>query len=216
MRVLLVDDDEVSSLALAAMLARRGYSVVTATNGDEAWEILQGDDPPPLVVLDWMMPGLDGPEVCRRVRATPGLRSLYVILLTSRDSSAHVVAGLRAGANDYVTKPFQNDELEARLNVGARMVQLQAELAQRVDELEGALAQVKQLHGLLPICCYCHKIRDDQNYWEQVDGYLTKHSDVRFSHGVCPECWNTQVQPQIDRCVAKGVDRTPAAYPSSI
>jgi sigma-B regulation protein RsbU (phosphoserine phosphatase) len=200
MRVLIADDDEVSNLALQGLLTRRGYGVTAAANGEEAWQILQGEDPPPLAVLDWMMPGLDGLELCRRVRATPKLRGLYLILLTSRDSSAHVVAGLRAGANDYVTKPFQNDELEARLNVGMRVVELQAELAQRVQELESALAQVKQLHTLLPICSYCKKIRDDQNYWEQVDGYLLKHSEIRFSHGVCPECWENVVKPEIEKC----------------
>lgn len=213
MRVLLADDDEVSILALQGLLTQRGFNVTTTTNGDEAWQILQGEDPPPLAVLDWMMPGLDGAEVCRRVRATPKLRGLYLILLTSRDSSAHVVAGLRAGANDYVTKPFQNDELEARLNVGRRVVELQAELAQRVQELENALAQVKQLQTLLPICSYCKKIRDDQNYWEQVDGYLLKHSEIRFSHGVCPECWETVVKPEIEKCKIGDLDGTSFAYP---
>ncbi len=200
MKILVADDDEVSCLALAALLTKRGYEVVTAADGDGAWRILERDDSPRLAVLDWMMPGLDGLEICRRIRATPRLKGMHLILLTSQDKHEHVLAGLRAGASDYMTKPFHNDELEARVNVGAQIIQLQAELARQVRDLEAALAQVKQLHGLLPICCYCHKVRDDQNYWDQVDAYLMKHSDVRFSHGVCPECWVKQVQPMLAEC----------------
>src|SRR5207244_3597988 len=112
-------------------------------------------DRPRLAILDWQMPGLDGPTVCRRVRAAPELKGLYLILLTARTERDDVLEGLRAGANDYVTKPFDPAELEARVNVGAEMVQLRDELAERVAELEKALADVKRLHGLLPICAYC-------------------------------------------------------------
>ncbi|MBN9519799.1 response regulator transcription factor [bacterium] len=196
MRILLADDDEVSRLALEAMLAKRGYEVTAVTDGAEAWAVLEGDDPPRLAVLDWMMPGLDGAEVCRRVRATPRLEGTYLLLLTSRDGQDHIVTGLRAGANDYVTKPFHNDELEARVNVGTQVVRLQAELSRRVNDLEAALAQVKQLQGLLPMCSYCKKVRDDANYWQQVEDYITTHSGAHCSHGVCPGCWEKVVRPQ--------------------
>jgi DNA-binding response OmpR family regulator len=205
MRILLADDDEVSCLVLGALLAKRGYEVVTVGDGEEAWRVLQGEDPPRLAILDWLMPGLDGIEVCRRVRATPRLKGLYLILLTSRDSQDHIVAGLRAGASDYVTKPFHNDELEARVHVGAQMIQLQAELAQRVQELESALAQVKQLQGLLPMCSYCKKIRNEANYWQRVEDYITAHSDARCSHGICPACWETVVKPELCK---QGLDRS--------
>jgi PleD family two-component response regulator len=197
LRILLADDDEVSCLALEALLVKRGYEVVTAADGNEAWEVLQGDDPPRIAVLDWMMPEVDGVDICRRVRATPRLKGTYLILLTSRDSREHVVAGLRAGASDYVTKPFHNDELEARVNVGAQVVHLQAELARRVQDLESALAQVKQLQGLLPMCSYCKKIRDEANYWQRVEDYITTHSDARCSHGICPTCWESVVRPEL-------------------
>jgi DNA-binding response OmpR family regulator len=188
MRILIADDDEVSLLALEAMLGKRGHTVVAAGDGQEAWQMLQQDDPPPVVILDWMMPGLDGVDVCRRVRAEPRLKSLYLMLLTSRGSHEHVLEGLRAGANDYVTKPFAADELEARVNVGIEVVRLHEELRARVRDLEAALTNVKQLQGLLPICCYCKKIRDDHNYWQQLEGYISRHSDARFSHGICPDC----------------------------
>src|SRR5712692_7870638 len=113
MRILIADDDDVSRLTLSAMLTKRGYDIVAVANGGEAWQALQVEDAPKLAILDWMMPELDGVEVCRRVRAVPQLKTAYLILLTSRDSKEFLLEGLRAGANDYVTKPFDRDELEA-------------------------------------------------------------------------------------------------------
>lgn len=197
MKVLLADDDLVSRCMLEATLASWGYHPVTAADGLEAWNLLQSPTAPPLAVLDWMMPGLDGIEVCRRLRATAAPQPTYVILLTARDAKADVVRGLEAGANDYVTKPFDRDELQARLKVGRTVVELQRSLAARVRELEEALTQVKQLRGLLPICCYCKKIRDDQNYWQRVETYFTQHADVAFSHGICPDCMSRVVEPQL-------------------
>jgi phosphoserine phosphatase RsbU/P len=196
MRILIADDDDVSRLELAALLCRHGHEVVAVSDGTAAWEVLQGEDPPRLAVLDWLMEKMDGVEVCRRVRACPGLRNTYLILLTSRGDREHILAGLHAGANDYVTKPFDRSELLARVHVGAQMITVQAELAARVRELEDALAQVKQLQGLLPICSYCKSIRDDKNYWHEVDTYVRSHSEAEFSHGICPGCWEKVVRPQ--------------------
>jgi phosphoserine phosphatase RsbU/P len=188
MRVLIADDETVSRRMLERALTRWSYEVVAATDGEQAWALLQQPDPPTIMVLDWLMPRLDGIAICRRVRAHPLLRSAYVILLTSRTAKEDVVEGLQAGADDYVTKPFDTSELRARMQVGVRVVKLQSALAERVRDLEDALSRVKQLQGLLPICCYCKKIRDDQNYWHQVESYVGLHTDVRFSHGICPDC----------------------------
>lgn len=188
MKVLIADDETVSRRLLERALTRWEYEVVTATDGEQAWALLQQPDPPSIVVLDWLMPRLDGIEICRRVRAHPQLGSVYIILLTSRTSKEDIVEGLEAGADDYVTKPFDTSELRARMRVGVRVVKLQSALAERVRDLEVALSRVKQLQGLLPICCYCKKIRDDQNYWHQVESYVGTHADVRFSHGICPDC----------------------------
>ena len=195
MRILIADDDDVSLMALEAMLRKRGHTVLTAGDGAAAWQIMQDAEPPPLAILDWMMPGLDGVELCRRARAEPRLKTLYLMLLTSRGSREHLLEGLQAGANDYITKPFDRAELEARVNVGVEVVNLQTELRCRVCELEDALASVKQLQGMLPICSYCKKIRDDGNCWEQLEGYISRHSDARFSHGICPDCLTAVLAP---------------------
>lgn len=212
MRILIADDDDVSRMELAALLKRHGHEVVAVADGTEAWAILQGEDSPRLVVLDWLMDEMDGIEVCRRIRERPELRNVYLILLTSLGDKEHLLAGLNAGANDYVAKPFDREELLARIRVGEQMVGLQDELATRVHELENALAEVKQLQGLLPICSYCKSIRDDKNYWYKLETYIKSHSKVVFSHGICPDCWEKVVKPQ---CQEEGIPLPEDSPPST-
>jgi CheY-like chemotaxis protein len=198
LRVLVADDERVSRTVVGAMLKKAGYEVSFASDGDQAWQHLSGPNPPPIALLDWEMPGLAGPDVVRRLRAQEAQAPVYIILLTSRDSSADIVTGLRAGANDYVTKPANEDELVARVNVGARVVELQIALAERVRSLEEAAANIKALQTLLPMCAYCKSIRNDQNYWEKVETYFHEHSGVSFSHSYCPICYERFVKPQLD------------------
>ena len=188
MKILIAEDDPVSRRILEVSLVKWGYDVAVATNGTEAWEIMQQENAPALAILDIMMPGIDGLEVCRRVRQLPTTMPPYLILLTAMSTKDQVVTGIQAGANDYLSKPFHRDELKARVGVGAQMLSLQMTLSDRVKELEQALSQVKQLQGMLPICSYCKKIRNDQNYWQKVEGYISDHTDVEFSHGICPDC----------------------------
>lgn len=188
MRILIADDEPTIRRLLGATLAPAGYEVVEAADGEAAWAVLDATDAPELAVLDWIMPGLDGPEVCRRVRARAAPVAPYLILLTAKDRVEDLVAGLEAGADDYIAKPFSPGELRARVQVGARVVALQRGLADRVRALEEALAQIHHLHGLLPICAWCKKIRNDQNYWEQVETYISERSDAQFTHSICPEC----------------------------
>lgn len=197
MSILIAEDDLVSRRALEAVLHKWGHEVRVVANGAEAWEVLSGPEPPPLAILDWMMPGMDGPTLCRRVRETPGRQGTYIILLTARSDRTDLVAGLDSGADDYIVKPFDRDELRARVNVGLRVVALQQSLADRVRELEQALQNVQQLQGLLPICCYCKRIRDDGNYWQRVEEYIAAHSGAQFSHGICPNCFETVVKEQM-------------------
>lgn len=197
MRILIAEDDRVSRRVLEATLTKWGYDVIVTCDGDEAWQELRSKDAPKLAILDWMMPEIDGVEVCRKVRETPHSQPTYIILLTARGRKEDIVAGLQAGADDYVTKPFDREELRARVQVGVRIVELQMSLADRVRELEDAISQIKQLQGLLPICSYCKKIRDDQNYWQQVETYITGHSEAQFSHGVCPDCYEKYVKPEL-------------------
>jgi phosphoserine phosphatase RsbU/P len=205
LHILIADDDAIPRKVLGKTLIGWGYPVVIAQDGAAAWEILRGDQPPGLAILDWMMPGLEGPEVCRRARALARPVPTYIIMLTSKDRTDDVVVGLESGADDYVTKPFDRQELRSRLRVGERVVALQRGLADRVCELETVLRQVKQLKGLLPICSYCKKIRDDQNYWQRVETYVSTHSDAQFTHGICPTCWTDVVEPEL---AAAAVERS--------
>ena len=189
MRVLIADDDRLAAEVLARTLARWDYEVTVAGNGAEAWDALRKPDAPSLAILDWMMPQIDGPEVCRLVRNDASRAHAYLILLTSRDTHEDAVAGLDAGADDYLVKPFDPGELLARVRVGTRVLGLQERLAARVEELQSALSEVKQLSGLLPICSYCKAIRSDDNYWQQVEGYIGAHSHAQFTHGICPPCY---------------------------
>jgi CheY-like chemotaxis protein len=199
MRILVAEDQAVSRHILIANLRKWGYDVMAVEDGTLAWKALQSAEAPQLVILDWLMPGMDGIEICRQFREKPQERPTYLILLTARRGAEDKVRGLQSGADDYITKPFNREELRARVQVGIRVLELQDALAQRVRELEEALSRVKTLQGLLPICSYCKKIRNDRNYWQQVEGYISDHSEAQFSHGICPECYARFVQPELER-----------------
>lgn len=188
MKILIAEDDITSRSLLKVLLTKRGHEVVATVNGAEAWQAMQLPDAPPLAILDWMMPEMDGLDVCRRVRTLETDRPPYIIMLTTKGEKADIVAGLEAGANDYLPKPYDPGELHARIDVGRRLIEMQAILAGKIEELREALDHIKTLQGILPICSFCKKIRGDQGYWTQVESYISKHTDARFSHGICPEC----------------------------
>lgn len=185
-RILVAEDDPASRLMLSRVLEGRGYLVSTAGTYAEAHTAALAAAGPQLLLLDRMLPGGDALDICRAHRAAGGLK--YIVLLTSRDAKSEVVEGFRAGANDYLTKPFHTGELLARVTVGARFVALRLELEAKITELRDALGHVKKLQGLLPICMHCHKIRTDRASWERIESYLSAHAEVRFSHGICPDC----------------------------
>ncbi len=195
MRILIAEDDSVCRSVIERMLKKWGHDVVVACDGLAAWQILQREDAPKLAILDWIMPQMNGPEVCRQARDLVREEPTYIILLTVKDRKEDVVVGLESGADDFIPKPFDEQELRARIRVGQRMVLLQRKLADRVRKLETALAEVSMLHGLLPICSYCKKVRDDKNYWQEVETYVAAHSDIHFTHGICPTCWVAVVEP---------------------
>jgi len=201
MWALVADDDPMHRRLLEATLRGWGHEVLLAADGAEGWELFLRHERPLLALLDWSMPEVDGLELCRRFRALVGSdghpRRVHTVLVTARSDKADVLRGLEAGADDYLTKPVDRQELYARLQVGVRLLTLQQSLADRVSELEAALSRVKQLHGLLPICCYCKSIRTDENYWQQVEHYIAAHSELQFSHGICPGCYHKVVVPQI-------------------
>jgi DNA-binding response OmpR family regulator len=200
MRILIAEDDAVSRRLLEVLLGGWGHEVISVEDGLAAWMALEGlekENCPAVAILDWMMPKMDGVEICRKIRGGHRLTPVHIILLTARERKEDIITGLEAGADDYLTKPVWKEGLRARLQVGMRIVELQSSLAGRIHELESALRKVRQLQGLLPICCYCKKIRNDQNYWQQVDAYVSQHSEARFSHGICPDCYEKIVKPDL-------------------
>jgi sigma-B regulation protein RsbU (phosphoserine phosphatase) len=138
MRVLIAEDDRVSRRLLERKLASWGYEVVSCANGAEAWQELHARSAPNLAILNWMMPGIDGIDLCREVRKEKRLAYVYIILLTGKDRKRDIIEGIGAGADDYMTKPFNPQELRVRLRTGRRILEMQTTLMQR-EKLQGAL-----------------------------------------------------------------------------
>ena len=157
-------------------------------------------DSPQLMILDWMMPIYEGPELCKKMRILEGdcTNPSYIILLTGQTKKARIVEGLQAGANDYMTKPFDEAEFYARIEVGLRVLSLQKTLETKISDLKKSLNEIKILQGILPICSYCKKVRNDENYWEQVEEYVTNRSEAAFSHSICPVCYDKHIIPQLE------------------
>jgi len=174
MKTLIAEDDRDLRAALSVLLRFEGYDVVEAANGIEAWHKFEHSRFT-LVLSDWLMPQLDGLELCRRIRATERPYYPYVILLTALKGKDHFLQAMSAGIDDFISKPFDVDELRAKLHVAERIVTLQD--------------RVKRLEGILPTCMYCKKIRDENQTWVSIEQYVTKRSDAEFSHGICPDCF---------------------------
>ena len=193
MNILIADDDSTSRIVLTATLKKLGHQVTVVKDGAEAWATF-GTTEVPLLISDMVMPHMNGLELCQRIRAAKRPKYTYIILLTSVGGKSGYLVGMRAGADDFINKPFDEEQLAARLVVAERILNLQS--------------QVNQLSGLLPICCVCKKVRDDQNYWQQVESYISKRTDARFSHGYCPDCFKKALQ---DIEAANGTDPAVAA-----
>ncbi len=188
--ILIAEDSAVTRLLLESHLTHWGYQIRSTENGAEAWGQLQQEDAPRLVILDWMMPEMSGVEVIRQIRAQPHRPYTYIILLTGNTTSEDLAVGFAAGADDYIFKPFDEVVLQARIQAGERILKLEQTLADKIAELETALTQVKLLKELLPICMFCKKIRDDNDYWQQIEVYLHQQTGTDFSHGICPDCFS--------------------------
>ena len=192
--ILIVDDLPANLNVLQAVLEAKGHRIFAVTGGREAVNLAEKIKPD-VVILDVMMPDLNGFETCRLWRENPTLAPIPVIFITARDDDEAMTQGYEAGGVDFITKPFHEHEVQLRIECHLRISQLSRamahknqELQVRQQQLEEALANVKTLKGLLPICAHCKKIRDDQGYWQQVEGYIQEHAAVSFSHGICPEC----------------------------
>ena len=184
MKVLIAEDDPVALRVLEATLLKLGHEPVVARDGEQAWTLLSEANLR-LVVSDWLMPRLDGLELCRRIRAQEG-RYVYFILLTGMSASEeNQQLAVEAGVDDFLVKPIKLQELWMRLRVAERILQI--------------TTQVRQLESILPMCSYCRKVRDDKDYWQQIEGYLDTHTGTSVSHGVCPECMEKTVRPQLEK-----------------
>ena len=164
-------------------------------DGAQAMEAFRQNSRLQLAVLDWMMPELEGVEVCRRIKAEQGRPFTYVIMLTALNQKEDLVRAFDAGADDYVSKPWDALELRSRLKAGTRIIELEASLSAKIGEFQAALDQVQELEQILPICAWCHKIRDDSDYWGSVEEYFEGHSKTRFSHSICPTCLEAKYGP---------------------
>ena len=197
MKVLAVEDDEVGRTVLRQALRTLGYAVVEAVDGEAAWTQLQGE-PIRIVVSDWMMPCLDGLELCRRIRARTGQDYIYFILVTARDASTqNQRIAMDAGVDDFLSKPIDVQELWMRLHVAERILRY--------------TTRVRQLEQLLPICSYCKKVRDDHNYWQQIENYINQRTGSEFSHSVCPDCYQRIVVPDLQNALRAVPKATPTA-----
>jgi sigma-B regulation protein RsbU (phosphoserine phosphatase) len=179
MKILIAEDDPVTVQILRFTLLHYGHEVVSATNGSEAWEKFD-TEPVRVIVSDWMMPGMDGLDLCRKVRERPKTDYTYFILLTAvntgRENLRHA---MDAGIDDFLTKPLDREAILMRLRVAERILEY--------------TTQIRQLKELIPICMYCKRIRDDTNYWDQLETYIHMHTGSNFSHGICPECFASQL-----------------------
>jgi DNA-binding response OmpR family regulator len=185
LNILAVEDDILARKIICRTLHRLGYDVVEAADGEEAWTLLQTGDVR-VVVSDWTMPRLDGLELCRRIRARLGADYVYFVLLTGNSASEdNQRTAAEAGVDDFLTKPLDPQEMWMRLRVAERILRF--------------TTQVRQLEAFLPICSYCKKIRDDKNYWQQIESYINKRTGTDFSHSVCPDCYQRVILPELEK-----------------
>lgn len=199
MRILVAEDDPTSRRVLEKTIERWGFKPIVVEDGKKAWEVLQREDCPQVAILDWMMPEMDGIEICRQVRNLDRPNPPHLILLTARTSKEDVMEGFDAGADDYMKKPCNSQELQARIRVAQRSIELRTKLTESIHELKEAFEKVRTLEGILPICMHCHKIRTDDQAWHKLESYIEKHSDAQFSHGLCPDCLEKHYpEPQED------------------
>ena len=195
MKVLAVEDDPLARAILRRALERLGHEVLEAKDGQEALDLWQAQKPR-VVVCDWQMPKFDGLKLCKHLRAQGGREYVYFILLTSStDSAQNRRAAAEAGVDDFLTKPIDLSMLWARLRVAERILKY--------------TTQVHRLEEMMPMCSYCKKIRDDQNYWQQIESYINERTGTEISHSVCPECYQRVVVPELERLKESAAKKVP-------
>ena len=199
MKILAVEDDPVARAVLNRALLKLGHEVIEARDGAEALRVLE-KEPVRLIVSDWMMPELDGLGLCRAVRGRMNADYVYFILLTGQQADVdNQREAIEAGVDDFLTKPLDLQEIWMRLRVAERILRYATE--------------VRQLEAFLPICGYCKKVRDDQNYWQQIESYINERTGTDFSHSVCPDCYQRVVMPELEKLRASAAETAPSPKP---
>jgi DNA-binding response OmpR family regulator len=192
----LVTDDDPDTLLLSTMLLKdEGFEVYEARTAEECL-ITVKELHPDMVLLDVMLPDKRGTEVCKLIKNDPDLQSTFVVLVSGiLVSSDYQAEGLDVGADGYMIKPMTNREFIARIQSMVRIKRAETALREKeveqqrlITQLQEALTEIKTLKGFIPICASCKKIRDDEGYWNQIEEYLTAHTDAVFTHGLCPQC----------------------------
>ena len=190
MNILVAEDETVTRKLLQRLLVSLGHEVTAVENGTQAWEHLQTSKVR-VVVSDWMMPDSDGLDLCRRVRERSEEDYVYFILLTSVSRNKNTLhQASTAGVDDFLTKPVNHDEIWMRLRVAERILTF--------------TRQIRQLESFLPICAYCKKIRNDGNYWQQIETYINERTGTDFSHSICPDCYENHVKPELAKLKKTG------------
>ncbi len=187
-RVLVVDDDPDILFATMRILKKEGYEVAGAETGAECLEKAV-DELPDLILLDVVLPDISGTEVCSKLKQNPDhLKQLIMMISGKKTLSDDQADGLEAGADGYITRPVSNRELLSRINLMVRLVRAERENDKHISDLEQALEKIKVLSGIIPICMHCKKIRDDKGYWNQLEKFISQHSEAQFSHCICETC----------------------------
>lgn len=178
MKVLIVEDEPISRRVLERVLERKGFEVTACENGTQGWALYRERNFR-LVIADWMMPEMDGLELCRQIRQANNPDYCYYILLTAKTGKASFLEAMDSGVDDYLTKPFDSDEINVRIRVAERILALQTDL--------------KILRRTFPICAWCKRVRDDDTHWHSVEEYIATHSMAEVSHSICPDCQDAQL-----------------------
>ena len=218
MKILIVDDSKVSLRALGAFLKDAGYNdILMMESVREAIDFLRLPDRSrvDLILMDILMPDINGIEAVRIIKKNKSLCDIPIVMVSAQDAEEKIQEAFNAGATDYINKPIKKLELQARVRSVLKLKEEtdrrkahEKELMETVEELRKAMAEVKRLSGLLPICAHCKKVRDDEGYWHQVELYVMKRADVRFSHGICPDCVR-KLYPEIaERVLSKINDKS--------
>ena len=201
--ILVVDDTKENLRILADALGEEGYKVRPALSGRMALEAAR-KELPDLILLDILMPGMDGYEVCGILKADQVLKDVPVIFISALNEVGDKMKGFSAGGVDYISKPFQTEEVLARVKTHLKLRKLQKDVEEKNTrlrelnrDLQRALDEIKTLRGIIPICANCKKIRDDDDSWQRIEEYISAHSEAVFSHGICPDCVK-KLYPDLD------------------